>query len=202
MRANTAFGRQNAFGGDHAAQVFGRGLVADQQHFFALLCGGDGAFRVEVHFAGGRSRPGRQSFGNAFGRFDGFAVEHRRKHLVQLVGRHAANGRLPVDQPFLFHFDGKANSSQPGALSIASLKHEDLALLDREFEILHVFEMALQDFADSLQLIECFRQMILQLRHRLRRANARDHVFTLRVDQEFAIEDLFSCCRIAREGYA
>ena len=41
VRADAALGGEDAFGGDHAAQVFGRGLIADEQHLLALGGGGD-----------------------------------------------------------------------------------------------------------------------------------------------------------------
>ena len=43
---------------------------------------------------------------------------------------------------------------------------------------------------DLAQLRERLRQDFLEIRDRMRRANTRHHVFTLRVHQEFAVENL------------
>ena len=132
---------------------------------FSPLCGGfHGALGVEIHLAGGRAGAGGQAPGNALGRLDGGAVKDRRQHLVELVGRDAADGRLPVDQFLLLHFDGEADGGQAGAFAVAGLEHEDLAVFDGELEVLHVVEMLLQGLADCLQFGEGRRALVLQLR--------------------------------------
>ena len=44
--------------------------------------------------------------------------------------------------------------------------------------------------------------MILELRHRLRRAHARHHVFALRVDQKFSVKNFSPVAGIARKSDA
>jgi hypothetical protein len=60
VRGDTAAGGENALGRDHAAEIFGRGLDADEQHLLALVRGLHGAVGVEVDLAGGGAgaRPG------------------------------------------------------------------------------------------------------------------------------------------------
>src|ERR1019366_8295235 len=67
VRTDAALGRQNAFGGDHAAQVFGRSFVANEQNLLALFSGDHGAVGVEIEFAGSRARAGGQTGGNGLG---------------------------------------------------------------------------------------------------------------------------------------
>ncbi len=62
--------------------------------------------------------------------------------------------------------------------------------------------MLLERLADALQLVVRLRHLPLQLRHRLRRAHARDNVLPLRVDQELAVELLEAVRRVARESHA
>src|SRR5690606_37001715 len=50
--ADTTTGGQDTFSGDHAAKIFGRCFDADEEDFFALLGGDDGAVSVEVDLAG------------------------------------------------------------------------------------------------------------------------------------------------------
>src|SRR5271168_362973 len=109
VRADTAFRGENAFGGDHAAEIFGRGFVADEEDFLALLGGLHGAIRVEVHAAGGGAGTGGQTFGDYLGGGHGFAIEDGRQDLIELIGWDAADGGLPVDQFFFFHFDGETD---------------------------------------------------------------------------------------------
>ncbi len=56
VRGHAAAGREDAFGGDHAAQIFRRRLDPDQQDALALLGRRDRAVRVQVDLAGGRAR--------------------------------------------------------------------------------------------------------------------------------------------------
>ena len=202
VRTHAAFGGQDPFGGNHAAQVFRRGFVANQQYFLALGGGGGRAVGIQINFAGSRAGSGGQSFGDAFGRLDRLAIKHGRKHLVQLVGRHAPDGCFPINQFFLLHLDGKAHRGEAGPFAVTGLEHEDFAVLDGEFEILHVLEMRFQGLANVFQLAERGGHVVGQLRHRFGRADAGHDIFALRVDEEFAVENLFAGRRVACECHA
>ena len=97
------------------------------------------------------------------GRFHGLAIEHRREHLVELVGGHATDGGLPINELFLLHFDREPDGGQAGAFAVAGLEHENLALLDGELEVLHVLEMAFENLADAFQLGVGVGQHVLKL---------------------------------------
>ena len=62
--------------------------------------------------------------------------------------------------------------------------------------------MLLECLADVLELRERRGQMFLEFRNRLGRANAGHNVLALRIDQEFAVENLFARGRVARKGNA
>jgi hypothetical protein len=116
-------------------------------------------------------------------------------------GRIDAGYRLAFgDEALIGEFNRDPKRGLGGALAGASLQHPQLALLDRELEVLHVAIVALQPTVDPRQFGE-------RLRHRrfhrrlvgagtfarcfgdfLRRANAGDNVLTLGVDQELAIK--------------
>ena len=101
-----------------------------------------------------------------------------------------------------------------GALAGAGLQHPQLALLDREFEVLHVAVMALERAGDARELLERLRHRLFHRRlvgagllarglgDLLRRADAGDHVLALRIDQELAVEPLLAGRGIAGEGDA
>ena len=59
--------------------------------------------------------------------------------------------------------------------------------------------MLLERLTDPFELGIGVRHLLLQLRHRFRRADAGDDIFALRVDQELAVELLRAVRRIARE---
>ena len=60
------------------------------------------------------------------------------QQLIQ-AGRIDAQDRgLFVDQPFLHHVHGDLHRGGGGPLAVAGLEHVQLALFDRELEILHV----------------------------------------------------------------
>ena len=130
-------------------------------------------------------------------------------------GRIDAGDRLFLrHQPFARELDRDPQSRLGRALAGARLQHPQLALLDGEFEILHVAVMPFERAVDALQFGEGFRHRIFERRlvgaglfarllaDLLRRADAGDHVLALGVDQEFAVELLLAGRRIAREGDA
>src|SRR5579883_844220 len=195
--ANTSLGGEDAFGGDHAAQVLRGGLIADQQNLFAFLRGLSRPICVEVNASGCGARPRRKAPGNDLGTGLRLAIENRSKHLVKLVGGNSAHGRLPVDELLFFHLDGKPNRGEAGALAAAGLEHEDLAILNRKLEVLNILKVFLELGADSFQLVIGLGHVGFKIRNRLGRAYARDDVLALRVNEELAVEDLFASRRVA-----
>ena len=144
VRADAALGGENAFGGDHAAQILRRGFVADKQDLFALLGGGGAAVGVQIELAGSGAGTGGQTLGDDLGGLLGFRFEDRGQELVELLGRVAADGGLPVNELLLDHVHRELERGHGGALAVAGLEHEHLAVLDRELEVLHVLEVLLQ----------------------------------------------------------
>ena len=110
-----------------------------------------------------------------------------------------AHGFFFCDQFFFDHINGDADGGVTGALSVAGLQNVKAVVLDREFEVLHVLEMVLEDFAHSHERLVRGWHFPGQIGNRLRRAHAGDHVFALRVDQVFAVENFFAAGRVTRE---
>ncbi len=199
VRRHAAARGEDAFSRDHAAQILRRRFDADQQHLLALVGGRHGAVGVQIDLTRCRARPGGQSRGDRLrlGHFP--RVEHRRQQLLELIGGIAHHRRLPVDQLLLVHVHRELQRRHRGALAVARLQHVDDAFFDRELEVLDVLEMLLERLADALELGVGLRHLLLQLRHRLRRAHAGDDVLALRVDEELAVELLDAVGRVARE---
>ena len=120
----------------------------------------------------------------------------------QRIGRNAFHRILFRNQFLADHIDGDANSGVASALAVARLQNVEAIFLHRELEVLHVFEMLLEDVAHLQQTLVRGRHFFREVGDRMRCAHARDHVFALRVDQIFAVENFFAASRIAREGDA
>ncbi len=117
------------------------------------------------------------------------------------------------DQAFIGELDRDAQRGFRRALAAAGLQHPQLALLDRELHVLHVAVVLFEQRVEPRQLLEGFRHRAFHRRlvgagflarflgDVLRRANARHHVLTLRVDQELAVELALAGGGIAGERY-
>src|SRR5258708_37733351 len=138
---------------------------------------------------------------NAVGGLARFAIKHRGQHLVELIRRDSPDRGLPVNQLLLLHFNRKAKSGQTRAFAVACLKHEYFAVLNGELEVLHILKVFLEGLADLLQFVKSLGQVVLELRDGLGSTHSSHYVFSLRVDQEFAVEDFFAGRWVARESY-
>ena len=113
-------------------------------------------------------------------------VDHLVKQLIDVTSRHSQHRSAFVDQAFADHIDGDLHGCGTGALAVPCLKHPELAALDRELEILHVFVVSFETVRDFHKLIVDFGHVLLQLVDVLGRADAGDHVFALRVYEVIA----------------
>ena len=202
VRTDAAFGGQDAFSRDHAAEIFRRGFVAHEQDFFALLSSDDSSVGIEIDLAGSSARTRRETRGNDFGRFLSLDVEDRSQELIKLIGRIAFDGCLPVDEFLIDHVDGELQRGESGALAVARLEHEDFAFLNGELKILHVFEVRFEGFADAFEFSERLGHLVLELGNRFGSADAGNDVFALGVDEKFTIEFLVAVGGIAGERNA
>src|SRR5262249_31773600 len=96
----------------------------------------------------------------------------------------------------------EADGCKTGAFAVARLEHKKLSVLNRELEVLNVFEVTFQRRTHSLEFSVGFRQMMFHSFYRFRRSHTGDHVFTLGVDEELAVKYLFAGGGIARERNA
>ena len=126
----------------------------------------------------------------------------RQQQLRQIARRNAADRGLLVDQLLLDHVAGDLQAAAAGPLAVAGLQHEQLALLDRELDVLHVLVVLFEHVLDAEQLVVDRLVPLGHLVDGLRRANAGDDVFALGVDQELAVELVLAGGRIAGEGDA
>ncbi len=133
------------------------------------------------------------------------------QELIERGGIDPRHRLVPGDEPLVGEIDRDAQGRLGGALAGARLQHPQLALLDRELEILHVAVVLFQQAVDAGELGEGLRHRPFHgglfgaggearfLGDLLRRADAGHHVLALGVDQELAIETFLAGRRIARE---
>ena len=147
------------------------------------------------------------------------------EQLVELRGLAAQHGGLLVDQTLAQHVHGDLHHRGARALAVAALEHPELAVLDRELDVLHVGEVLLQVVLDLVELgIDRGHHLlergvlrgavllgdVLRLGPALRTldgdllrgADAGHDVLALGVDEILAVEDVLARGGVAREGYA
>ena len=106
------------------------------------------------------------------------------------------------DQTFIDHINGYFQRCLSGTLAVSCLKHEQTAVVDREFHILHIAVMVFKSLRGSCELFVYFRHVVLQAADFFRRTDAGNDVFALCVDQIFAVQLAFACSRVSCERNA
>jgi hypothetical protein len=109
--------------------------------------------RGEHDPADGRSGRGVQTGGNGVPGVFVLRFDDRLEELVQLArGEPVPDRGLFIDQPLLDHVLGDDPLGQGGALADPRLEQPQLAALDRELDVAHVAEVALEGLHVVLQL--------------------------------------------------
>ncbi len=160
VRGHAAAGGEDAFGGVHAVDVLRRGLHAHQDDFAAVGLELGGLVRREHDLARGGAGRGRQAGGDHLA--VGARIDGRMQQLVERERLDAQHRLFLADQPFMGKLDGDAQRRLGGALAVARLQHPQLALLDGEFEVLHVAVMTLERVVDARELGIGLGQRVLQ----------------------------------------
>ncbi len=192
VRGHAAGGGEDALRHEHAVDVVGHGLAADQDDRLALLVhstawsavnttwplaapgeAGSPLVATGIFFHSSGSKPGASSWISDFG------IDQQHRFLRR-------------DQPLVHQVGGDHHRGVAGALAAARLQHEQALVLDRELEVLDVLVVLLEPRGDVAQLLVGLRHHLLELADRLRRADAGDDVLALGVDQELAVE-LLAC---------
>ena len=133
---------ENTGGGKKAMDVLGLGLLAHQDHAFALAAADFRRIGVENDTARRCPRGSRQAL-----RQRRHAVARRQRRHQQLFQRRGMNARqrlFPGNQVSARHFDRGAHHGLCIHFAITGLQAVETAALDGEFEILHLVVMALR----------------------------------------------------------
>ena len=200
VRGHAAVSGEHSARLDDAVDVVGRRLGANEDDRLPASSLLLGAIGVEHDLAGRGARRGVQPLGGDLEL--GARVDHRVEQLVEL-GRVDPRDRLLLRQQALRdHVDRDAKRGSGRALPGAGLEQVEAALLDGELDVLHLAVVLLERRHRRTELVERGGKQRLHGGDRLGRADARDDVLPLRVDEELAPEARLAGRRVAREGDA
>jgi hypothetical protein len=209
VRGHAAAGGENTLGRVHAVDVLGRGLDPHEDDIPVLDLERLGLVGGEHDLAGRgawRSRkPGSDDLALDIG------IDGGMQELVERARIDAGDRLLAGDKTFIGELDRDLERRFGSALARAGLQHPQLALLHREFNVLHILIVSLQPATNARELLERARQYLLhgwfvgarllprRFRDLLRSADAGDDVLALGIDQELTVEPPLPGRRIARE---
>jgi len=112
------------------------------------------------------------------------------------------HGRLPINQLFRLHLDGKADRREAGALAVAGLEHEQLAVLNRELESCTSLKCDSRVLRTSSNSAKVFGRTVLSLAtgSGVRTPATTSSPWALM--RKFAVENFLAGGGVAREGDA
>mmetsp|Transcript_2482 Transcript_2482/g.3526 ORF Transcript_2482/g.3526 Transcript_2482/m.3526 type:complete len:709 (-) Transcript_2482:241-2367(-) len=194
--------REDALGRVHPADVLGGRLCPDEDRGAALRLEGLGLLRREDNLADGRARRGRKTLADDAVLVRALVGELGVKELVEMAGFHHVDGLVLGDEALLEHVDGDADGGGAGALAVAALEHEELLVLDRELDVLHVLVVRLEPLHVREQVLVRLGHVRLQQADGARGADASHHVLALRVDEVLAVEFVLAGGGVAAEEHA
>ena len=197
----TASGGEDAFGHQHAVDVFGAGLRTHQDHRRALVALGHGIVSGEHHGTNGGAGRSAQAFGEHLG----LACELGMQHLIQGVSRDPQyrffSGNLPLGLARWLggHVHRHAQGGRTGALAHPGLQHPELALFDGELGVAHVAIVRFQSFEDGHQLRITHGESVLEIVQGGGVADTGHHIFALGIDQIITVRHVVTGTGIAGE---
>ena len=124
------------------------------------------------------------------------------QQLVELGRVDAADRLRAGDQPLADHRDRRFDCRGGCALGRARLQEVQASVLDRELDVLDIAVVALQSLHRCDELLECLGHQLAQPRDRLRRADSRDDILSLGIQQELAVQPRLARGRVAGEADA
>src|ERR1700680_313035 len=110
------------------------------------------------------------------------------QQLIEVLGRDSSYGVELVDQSLANHVARNPHGGSSSAFASSRLKEVELATLDGKLEILHVALMAPEPVLSIQQLLVRPGKLVRHFVDIERSADSGDDIFSLRVDEEFAVE--------------
>ena len=202
VRSLSAANGENALCILHAFDVFRRRFESDENDLLACFAFFHCVFCGENDSACRCARRCRDTLADdvlLIGDFECLCVELRVEQHIESLCIDLKKCFFLVDHAFVDKVASDADCSRCGTLTVSCLKHEEFALFNCEFHILHVFVVIFQSLANVLELFINVRENFCHLGDRHRGANACDDVFALCVHKELAHEAFFAGCGVTSE---
>ena len=147
------------------------------------------------------------------------------KKLVDLIRSDSEKCVILRDELFVNHVYSDFYSCRSRSFAVSRLEHPEFSVFDRELDILHVAVVKFEFFVDVAEIFVNFGHIFFKRRifrssffftdvvvvspfsaagksDLLRSSDTCNDIFTLSVDEVFAEENVFACCRISRESNA
>ncbi len=193
---------EDSLGVDHADDVLGGGLGADEDDFLASIMPFFALIGIEDNGAGSGTRGSGKAFDNGVMGLEVGGVKGRVEQVVELLRLNAEDSLFLVDQAFVNEVAGDLQSGASGAFAVAGLEEVEFAFFDGVLHILHIVEVVFHAFDGGKELFINFRHPLLELFDMKRGADASNDVFALGVGEEFSVDLLFAGARVTGESDA
>ena len=197
MRGHTAANGKDTLRSLHTGYIFGRGLKTDKDNLFASCFPRFRIFCGENDLAASGSRRSAETLSNRGCLFDGSRVELRVKERVKITRVDHENGFLLGSHTLVNEVARDLKSRLSGSLTVSGLEHEEFAVLNGEFHVLHISVMLFENVAYFDEFLVCLRELLFHFGNVHRGADACNNVFALSVGQEFAEKPLVAGCGVA-----
>ncbi|EXI69779.1 MAG: hypothetical protein AW08_00272 [Candidatus Accumulibacter adjunctus] len=198
MRGATAERGEDAGADGDPGNVRGRRFLPYQQHRIARRCQSLGSRDIEDQAAHRDADACRRGAGQ-----ESLFVGVRQADFLdacQIDTLQLRERRRGTDQTGGDEVDGDAQRRQRRPLGNPRLQHEQLAVLDRELELLRITECPLECRGDLFDLAPGVGQQLLEWHFISQRVPARDDVLTLGVEQEIQVQFAGPGRRVAGKG--
>ena len=204
MRGHAAADRQDALRNLHADDIFGGSLQTDENNLghLAALNLFFRVFRREDNLTTGSAGRSSQALANRLGLLQLGSVKLRVQQGIQLLGLDAQNRFVLVDHALIHQVNGDLQGSLCGTLAVTGLQHEQLAVFNGEFHVLHVLVMLFQTGGNLHELVVHFGHFFLQLGNRGGSTDTGHDVFALGIDQILTEQTLFTGSGVTGKGHA
>ena len=199
MGSHAASCCQDTLSSYHTCEVLRRSLFSYEDDLLALCCECSSIVSREYDLACSSSRRSRKSCSYRCSLLELICIEYRVKELVDLIRLDPHYSCLLVDQAFLDEIYGYLYSSSGSSLTVTGLEHEELAVLNCELHVLHVFVVVLECVGDLFELCIYLRERVCHLGDRLRSSDTGYYVLALCVNKELTEELVLACGRAACE---
>ena len=202
VRGHTAADGQDTLSSFHTGDVLGRGLKSDKNDLLACLFPLLGIVGSKHDLSAGSTGRCAQTLADGVGSLECLGVELRVEQSVEVTGIYHHNGFFFGAHALVNEVAGDLESSLSGSLTVAALKHIELAVLNGELHILHIAVVGLEVVADLDEVGVSLGELFSHLRDRHRSADAGNDVFALSVGQELAHQLLLAGGGVTGKGNA